>query len=104
MTVPSADVDEANRVAGRVYAAGHLVARVALDRVDLAAGVHALHDADVLVEHDQIARLWCLPGGRRVGAAGALRPRVQSVDGAEALALVAQRGARLPCRPRDEVG
>src|SRR5207248_8641573 len=103
-TRQSAHADEADGVAGRVDAARHLIARVALNGVNLPVRVHALHDADVLVEHDQVARLGRAPGVGRVRAAGALRPGVESIDGAEALALVANRSAGLARRPGDEVG
>src|SRR5438067_7338476 len=100
----SAHADEADGVAGRVYAARHLIARVALDGVDLPVRVHALHDADVLVEDDQVAGLRGAPGVGRIRPAGLLRPGVERIDGAEALALVADRGAGLARRPGDEVG
>src|SRR3954447_8306769 len=100
----SAHADEADGVAGRVYAARHLIARVALDGVNLPVRVHALHDADVLVEDDQVARLGRAPGVGRIRTAGALRPGIERIDGTEALALVANRGAGLARCPGDEVG
>src|SRR5205085_9284838 len=103
-TRPLAHADEADGVAGRVYAARHLIARVALDGVNLPVRVHALHDADVLVEDDQVPRLGRAPRVGRIRAAGALRPGIERIDGAEALALVADRSAGLARRPGDEVG
>src|SRR5207248_2535707 len=77
---------------------------VALDRADLAVRIHALHEADVLVEDDQVAGLRRVTRGSGVGAAGPLSPGVEGIDGAEALALVAERSSRLARRPGDEVG
>src|SRR3954453_9900222 len=94
----------ADRVALPVDATGHAVRRVALDRLDAAVGLDGLDDADVLVPDDEIARLRVLAGGRGDGAAALLRPRVQRVDRAEALAVVADGDAGLAGEPRDEVG
>src|SRR4051812_15163553 len=84
-------------------AAGHAVGRVALDRLDAAVGTDGLDDADVLVPDDEVARLGVLAGGRRDRAPALLRPRVQRIDRAEALAVVADRDARGAGEPRREV-
>src|SRR5213595_3718969 len=87
-----------------MHAARDLVARVALDRVDLPVRVNAFHQSNVLMEDNEVARLGRPAGPGLIGAAGVLRPGVQSVDRAEALALVAQRRAGLACNPGGEVG
>src|SRR5438105_1725496 len=86
-----------------MHAAGDLVGRVALDRLDAPVGQDALDDADVLVPDDEIAgaRDDARPVGDR--PAGALRPRVERVDGSEALALLAERHAGLARGPGGEV-
>src|SRR4051794_15670507 len=95
------DSNEAHRAAvvGPVAAARHGVGGVALHGGDGAVGLDGLHDADVLVPDDEIARL---RGGGR--APGALGPGPDVVDAAEALAHVAQRRAALAGRPGGEVG
>src|SRR3954470_2499901 len=94
----------ADRVALPVDATGHAVRGVALDRLDAAVGLDGLDDADVLVPDDEVARLRVLPGRGRDRAAGLLRPGVQRVDGAEALAVVADGDAGAAGEPRREVG
>src|SRR3954449_9048811 len=96
--------DEADGLSRRVRTPRHLIRGVALDRLDLTAREHVLDDADVLVEDDQVAWLRHVARARRGRAATALGPGVESVDGAEALAVVADRHARLPARPGREVG
>ncbi len=67
------DVHVPDRLAGTVCAADDLVAAVALDRVHRAVGVDRFDDADVLVEHDQVAGLRSHVRAVLHGAAGALR-------------------------------
>src|SRR3954447_21266662 len=97
--LPQPDVPGGPSAIGSVRAPRHLIGGVALDRVDLAVGVDGLDDPDVArAPDDELAR-------RRLrgGAAGALRPVPHRADRAEALALLAERGARLARRPGGEV-
>src|SRR3954467_79749 len=94
----------AHGLARAVPSARGLVRGVSLDRLDLAARKHVLDDPDVLVEHDQVARPRHVAVAVRWSAPAALRPRVESVDGAEALAVIAHRHAGLAARPRGKVG
>src|SRR3954469_2492621 len=80
--------DEADRVAARMGAARDAVGGVALDRLDRAVGLDVLDDADVLVEDDQVTRLGRVRRRSGLGATGALRPRVDGVDGARTGATV----------------
>src|SRR4051794_30711695 len=100
-----AEPDEAGGAptVGTVRAPRHLVGGVALDRVDRAARVDGLDDADVAAApDDQVAGLRRLRA-RRVRLAGLLGPAHDVRHGAEALALVADRHARLAGGPRGEV-
>ena len=87
-----------------MHIAGNFVGGIALQRLDPAVGKDLLDDPDVLVPDDQVAGARHDAGAVRDGAAGALRPRVELVDRAEALAVVAERRAGLARDPRDEVG
>lgn len=83
-----------------MHIAGNSVGGIALDRLNSAIGQDPLDDPDVLVEDDQVARARRGARDVRHRTAGALRPRIELVDGAEALAVVAERHARLARGPR----
>src|SRR3954453_9450508 len=104
VTRASAGADEADRVAARMRPASDLIGRVALDGVDRAARIHALDDADVLMEDDEVPRLGRVARGGGLSAAGLLRPGVDRVDRTGAGAVRHDRDARLLARPGGEVG